>query len=205
MSIEAAIIGGGASLLGGFLGNKSRQNSAERAAEISAAEAAKNRRFQKSMSDTAVRRRMLDLRQAGINPILAAGSQASTPGGAQGQAFMPQQMDILTPAVSTAIQSAQAGPQIQQIEHQVELLVEQAELVQVDQWIREFEGMIAQWDLAQRKVGLEMLEAQLKTANLNGDLSDSAFGTIMRYVERFVESVSPFTGSMPQNFPPSRR
>lgn len=88
-----AIIGGAASLLGGVMSNRA-----------SAKSAAENLAFQERMSNTAHQREVVDLRAAGLNPILSAGGKgASTPGGAQYTAS-----DIASPAVNSASAASRA-------------------------------------------------------------------------------------------------
>lgn len=137
-----AIAGGAASLGGSIIGglfsasntektNEANLNIARETSAANFAEAQKNREFQANMSNTAVQRKVADLRAAGINPMLAAdGGGASTPTGATGSAVMAQMQKNevgkhlqqgINEGVNSAIQARKLKKELSQAESQIQL------------------------------------------------------------------------------------
>jgi hypothetical protein len=105
-----AALGGFASGLFGYKGTKD-QNIA------SAAQAQKQMDFQERMSNTAIQRRMADLRKAGLNPILAGKHDASSPAGA---------MAPMHNKAAVALQNASTAATVKNIAAQTQLVNNQA-------------------------------------------------------------------------------
>ncbi len=125
-------IAAAANVAGGILGNRSRSGQAQKDRDFQAAEAHKSRAyqtaeagtqmaFQERMRNTEWQAGIEDMRAAGINPALAySQGGASAPmgargSGAQGSGSRADQQDVLTGAVSSALQYKRAAAEIKGI------------------------------------------------------------------------------------------
>jgi len=93
------------SAIGGLFGYKGQKDTNV----ASAQQAQKQMDFQREMSNTAVQRRMADLKKAGINPILAGSKEASSPAGQQAPVGNPAQA-----AMNSALNAVQLNKAYQE-------------------------------------------------------------------------------------------
>lgn len=167
--VWSAVIPAAASLVGGYMANRGREDAAVAANAASAESVAKQIEFQREMSNTSYQRAVADMRAAGINPMLAAlKGGASTPSGGAYQAQMPQVYDIATPAaqVFSAVQSS--GAAAQQAQTQENLSRSQIRQVEAaaDKILAEIKNVPIEGD--RLRAATYMLMAQVDTLKQQG-------------------------------------
>jgi len=111
------LISGGASLIGGWMANEATEKRQEDAQRFNAEQAAISREWNERMSSTAYQRGMADMKQAGLNPILAyQKGPASSPTGATASTSFTPATDIVSPAVNSAMAATRLREEVKNMQ-----------------------------------------------------------------------------------------
>jgi len=120
--IAGAAVSGIGNVVGSVLTNKANAAATRETNEANAREAEKNRQFQLEQSNTAYQRAMVDMKKAGLNPMLAySQGGASTPSGSMATNSAPQIENVLSKGINSAVEARRLKKELDATDSQVGL------------------------------------------------------------------------------------
>lgn len=192
-----ALIGGALSVFGGERRNKSQEGMSAKQMAFQSDQADIARAYNERMSSTAVQRNVKDMRQAGLNPILAAGQGASSPSSPSPAGAMPVLMDTITPAVNTAMQVSRTEAEVDQVVQNTKKLTNETISAWYNKEGAKWQAVKAQWDTIIAEVGIEQAEVlldtaqqELKLAARRGEIAETEAGKIFAWIREFMQSLT---------------
>jgi len=132
MALPAIALMAGAQVAGQYMANQANADMARDASNMNERMAMEQMRFQESMSSTAHRREVADLKAAGLNPILSVNAGAAAPSGASGSAVAGHAENIAGGLSQSALQYQQLKLQMSKQVEELKLLQAQTEKTKVD-------------------------------------------------------------------------